>query len=357
MPRDGHHIAALREHGWLIGLLIAYAAVVFAAAAALGRFPGHLTSPTSCVLFSAAMLAVALLVAAARAALGDPRRPLRAVAAWGRRWVRQQGVAALVSCLALPVLMAVFLMGKNLIPLIHPFAWDVTFADLDRTLHGGPPWALLQPLLGHPAVTKAISLVYTFWFVLLFGAWIVWSLTDHPQRMRFLLSFALCWIVLGTLAATAFSSAGPVFYAEVTGDRDGFADLMRYLHEVDRQLPLPSLAIRDQLWRAYIGNTDEIATGISAMPSLHVAIVTLCAISGWYISRLVGTLMTLFALVIFVGSVHLGWHYAVDGYASVLATAAIWLIVGRLLRWRHARAPRESEARHVPTLIELSRLQ
>jgi membrane-associated phospholipid phosphatase len=67
------------------------------------------------------------------------------------------------------------------------------------------------------------------------------------------------------------------------------------------------------------------------MPSLHVAIVTLCAISGWYLSRLVGALLTLFAIVIFIGSIHLGWHYALDGYASALMAGGIWYGVGKFL--------------------------
>jgi hypothetical protein len=35
-----------------------------------------------------------------------------------------------------------------------------------------------------------------------------------------------------------------------------------------------------------------------------------------------------FCAVILFGSVHLGWHYAVDGYFSIIATVAIWKIVG-----------------------------
>jgi hypothetical protein len=152
--------------------------------------------------------------------------------------------------------------------------------------------------------------------------------------MRFLVSYVLCWILLGNLAAAVFSSAGPVFYAEVTGDSETFGRLMSYLRTVDGQMPLSNMAIRDRLWDAYLGHSGEMASGISAMPSLHVAIVTLCAISGWYVHWMVGVLASLFAVLIFVGSVHLGWHYAVDGYASVLATAGIWFAVGRLLRWR-----------------------
>ena len=38
-----------------------------------------------------------------------------------------------------------------------------------------------------------------------------------------------------------------------------------------------------------------------------------------------------FCAVVLFGSVHLGWHYAVDGYFSIAATVVIWKIVGYVL--------------------------
>ena len=35
-----------------------------------------------------------------------------------------------------------------------------------------------------------------------------------------------------------------------------------------------------------------------------------------------------FAAAIFVGSVHLGWHYAIDAYVSMIAVPAIWKFAG-----------------------------
>ena len=43
-------------------------------------------------------------------------------------------------------------------------------------------------------------------------------------------------------------------------------------------------------------------------------------------------LLTAFAVVIQVGSVHLGWHYAVDGYIGARLTLAVWLGVGWVMK-------------------------
>jgi PAP2 superfamily len=49
-----------------------------------------------------------------------------------------------------------------------------------------------------------------------------------------------------------------------------------------------------------------------------------------------GLVFAAYAAVVLVGSVHLGWHYAVDGYVSIVATLAIGWAVDVLLS-RNAR--------------------
>ena len=46
---------------------------------------------------------------------------------------------------------------------------------------------------------------------------------------------------------------------------------------------------------------------------------------------LVGVIFGLFTFIILIGSVHLAWHYAIDGYFSIIITAIIWYIVGYFL--------------------------
>jgi hypothetical protein len=42
-----------------------------------------------------------------------------------------------------------------------------------------------------------------------------------------------------------------------------------------------------------------------------------------------GRALAAFAVVIFLGSVMLGWHYAIDGYVGAAGVAAIWWWCGR----------------------------
>jgi hypothetical protein len=46
-----------------------------------------------------------------------------------------------------------------------------------------------------------------------------------------------------------------------------------------------------------------------------------------------GWIFGAFLLVILIGSVHLGWHYAIDGYVGIIGTLILWWACGRLLRW------------------------
>ena len=85
------------------------------------------------------------------------------------------------------------------------------------------------------------------------------------------------------------------------------------------------------LWEAY--NNKEIGQvkGISAMPSMHVSIAFLFALVGWRIHRISGIIFSVFAFLIMVGCVHLGWHYAIDGYVAIACIWLIWWAVGCLL--------------------------
>lgn len=234
--------------------------------------------------------------------------------------------------LLFPLFAATFTFFKSAIPVISPYAWDVQLTQLDYLVHGGNhPWELLHPVMGYPLVTGVVNVLYNLWFFIAHGMFVllVFATGKPAIRMRYLLSYMLSWIVLGTLGAIAFSSMGPCYDPDIAHHAGPYAPLMDYLKKTNETIPVWSLGVQQFLWESYQNNRAGMGSGISAMPSLHVAIATLMAITGWQYSRRIGAILVVYALVVFVGSVHLGWHYAVDGYVGAIGAGVIWWLVGR----------------------------
>jgi hypothetical protein len=89
------------------------------------------------------------------------------------------------------------------------------------------------------------------------------------------------------------------------------------------------------MWNLYLvnGRDDKIAGAIAAMPSLHVASACAFYLVARISNRRLGWAFFTFLVLMLLGSIHLGWHYAIDGYAGIAGTIAIWWGCGRLVRW------------------------
>jgi hypothetical protein len=146
-------------------------------------------------------------------------------------------------------------------------------------------------------------------------------------RQRALLAFLLMWIVAGTALAALGASAGPCYYGEVVAGLNPYADLLAALDSTSGQV-LWARANQYNIWNAYQTGIWYPVAGISAMPSMHVGMAVLWALVAWGRSRRLGFVLACYALVIQIGSVLLGWHYAVDGYVAALVAVALWKAAG-----------------------------
>lgn len=242
--------------------------------------------------------------------------------------------------IALSLFMSAFTSLKIFLPWLNPFQWDTRLAEWDRVLHLGiHPYQILQPLLGNPYVTKTLSLGYHLWFFVLFAAW-AWlgsAKLDSALRQRFLVAFMVTWFLGTNVLGTLFSSVGPAFYGRLLGENDPFMPLMAYLQETSRIMPLRALDTQNMLWDGYVRGAGMIK-GISAMPSMHVGTCILLILLGFGSGRNgLGWLAVGYTIIIFLGSIHLAWHYAIDGYAGAVVALFGWYVAGRLVRWDRAR--------------------
>lgn len=230
-----------------------------------------------------------------------------------------------------------FSVLKGAIAVISPFKWDVALSRLDTALHfGRAPYQYLTALVDHPLIVFGFNFAYNFWFVIMVAMFFTSAIArrDSLLRHQFILSFMVLWLVAGFFIAMGFSSAGPCYFASL-GLGDDYKPLMDALDLANRSYPIWAVTTQDLLWNGYVGVSSG-SIGISAFPSLHVATAVLFAI---YASRRwgrFGVALWVFAAIIFVGSIALGWHYAVDGYAGALLTVLTWKIVGF---WLHRHGP------------------
>ncbi|RVV97803.1 hypothetical protein EKE94_09975 [Mesobaculum littorinae] len=256
---------------------------------------------------------------------------------WSRVLARLPGaVAMLAGCAAF---FLTFSLVKQSLPLAVPFWADAVLADLDRALHfGHPPWSWTHAALAGLPTAPMVFTYSTLWLVPAMYFPVLLGLLDGDpwRRRRYILLYLFAWVGLGNLVAGAVMSAGPVFYDKLlTGDR--FAGLSDGVRALSRDAGGIG-GLQEALWQSYAAGAPSLGGGISAFPSVHLAMAT---VVGLYLAeRMPRLLWPALALIAWyqVLSVHLGWHYAVDGYASILAVAALcaWLWRRDLRRGRIA---------------------
>jgi len=221
---------------------------------------------------------------------------------------------------------------KHMIPAINPFSWDRSIMQANLIIHGGKlPWQWLQPILERPWLTVFFDHLYLAWFQVMYGfVFFHLGTSDRFARRRFFMTFFLAWVIMGSVLAIIFSSAGPCYYGKIVSGPDPYLPLMHYLQHINAHYHvIHSLFYQKKLWESYV--THQVAfygSGISAMPSLHIGMAVLFALSGWQINRYLGAAAWVFVFLSLIATIVLGWHSALDGYVGGLLMVALWYAVG-----------------------------
>ena len=265
--------------------------------------------------------------------------PVLAVGAFAAVWVGRSSEQPkkilsdmLLAVVGTAIFFTAFALMKTSLPYILPFYADPALAEIDRVLHGGvAPWALTVHL---PVDADWAYFFYIqVWSVLALGfpTLLVFTDPDLARRSRYLWMWAGVWIGLGNIIALGGMSVGPVYY-DIFYDSERFSDLTLALEHNGVSSSMTGKAHRLLLY-FYAMEGQAIGSGISAFPSVHVG---MSALLGFYVAdRFKGLwwLGAAFCMTILFLSVYLGWHYAIDGYISIILVT----IMVQVLRRRAAK--------------------
>lgn len=236
--------------------------------------------------------------------------------------------------LALIVFMPAFSAIKSAIARFAPYSWDPTWIAVDRAIYGTDAWRLLQPVLGFPIVTSMLSVAYFAWFFLIYSGSIYFCFLSHDPELRaqYFMSYFATWTVCGVCLAIAFASVGPCFVGPLLGIHT-FDAQIAYLNAANEHYPVLILRAERFVLDAQLHADHGLGAGISAMPSMHVAMALLFALAIAPMSKLAKIGGFAFLATIQLATVHLAAHYAVDGYLSIVVTLSLWIVAKPLARW------------------------
>lgn len=335
---------AFRLHRWLLAFAAIYGLIMVELAILLGAswtdfseiFAFFVPAAATTFFFPPLMLLFWLLAAAKEA----PRTrawPMQTLKIFedkmARYWNDGRLHNALVTILALFPVTAFFCIGKSMIPLLTHYNFDPALAETDRLLHFGHyPHEYIVPLVERLNLAETLDNAYLAWFMVIYMVteFANWGDPDQHRRQRFLWSYCFCWVVIGNIAALLLASVGPIylhdFYPDMT---DPYTGLIAHLKA---QGDLKMFALADALLGMVHDSSPININAISAAPSLHIA---MCALTFLYfrsINKAACAFLFFFFLVMVVGSIYLGWHYAIDGYLGTLMAWGLWRLSNPLVR-------------------------
>ncbi len=226
-------------------------------------------------------------------------------------------------------LLLVYDSFRGLAPILNKHVQYSFMANFDRWIFGGLPTAQLQAVLWHGQVQWydfMFYLVYMLHFLLpIAGAILVWKKRD-----------TFYWQYVSSFVFLSF--AGFITYVIYPAAPPWMASDMRLITHIER--------VSTHVWFA-LGIHDfpslynKIApNAVAAVPSLHAAYATLLVIFVYRLfGRKWGALALLYPLLMYVGVVYEGEHYAFDVILGIVYATGAYYIVKRLFNKKHETRP------------------
>jgi len=311
----------MHNRTWLLPSLLLTILTIGTTLAVIPQFSGLLPALRilpSWMISASLIVILYRLILMMRGGVKSPIGELRSLAR--REWQHTLFLAFFMAVAGLNLI--AFMWIKPLLNYHVPFWADPILADVDHVIFlGHEPWKLLSWM----NVPWAGTIYHPAWFIgMIIALMMTASAPPSDEKSAILLSYFLLWSLVAPAIHILLPAAGPIFY-----ERMGYGPRFNGLDGGPQ-----TTAVGDYLWAIYSSRSFGAGSGISAMPSMHVTIScwTIIAIN-FCAPRWRGVAVCGWA-VIFMLSISLGWHYAMDGIIGTIAALACYYIVLHLYRAR-----------------------
>jgi hypothetical protein len=236
---------------------------------------------------------------------------------------------ALLPAVIFPLFLGGYTWAKCSIPFAVGYGWEQVWANADRFLFGMDAWRWAHGLFPD-SMARVWTLYYAaVWaFALLFSGTLIGAFASRRFSATFFTAMMLSWLIGGIFMAYSMSAAGPVFaHLADPGLGEQFLPLRA---ELSRLLAEDDLVLKSQRYLES-GINMRVAVkggGISAMPSMHIATATILVLAASKTRWL--PLAILFWVLTFLGSLYVGYHYAVDAPIAAVVASLCWVAARRL---------------------------
>jgi hypothetical protein len=237
--------------------------------------------------------------------------------------LRQRAALLVLPILLWPMMLAAYTTAKMAIPFLVGYGWDGFWAHADRLIFGQDAWILSIPLVEWAPVGLWEWVYSGAWGVLLFIWFAAVPFYASKRRVGIIYTATFAsWLIGGWLIAYTTSAAGPVFaHLADPALADRFLPMREHLAgalTADGPIRQTQAALATVLKK----HVAIPAAGISAMPSMHLAMTTIYVLAArrtWWIVP-----ACVFWLIIFIGSAYFGYHYWLDGIVAAVVALLCW---------------------------------
>lgn len=190
-------------------------------------------------------------------------------------------------------------------------------------------WRLEEPLVRwvtalRPDVRGWEALYHSAWTIELSAVFLLFVIGRRAELLsRFVLSFLLVFYA-GRLIGLVTPVMGPALYRP---------DLFPYLEDTFSARAMQAIVDLIGAGAGSVRPDALLLGGVSAMPSLHIAMVGLTAYWLWAGKRATAWVTLPWVLAVWTSTVVLGWHYALDGVGGLLLAGAAIAATHRLMAW------------------------